>query len=265
MIRLDNENLERILAFMEDDLPNCLYLYGDIVCYGLDDPNVAVWYEEKDGNICVVIMKYFSAAHVYSKKNDFEIGAVISKLLEINVTRISSKRSTVEMLFPELDDKYGVEYGAVFRLTSYRHLKSPVKIEKAEEKDARAIAELLTSNIVYSHSYKKEELEQEIRDRIVRKTGRSYIIKDGERIIGHDGVSIETDKFAVEGLAVVHDDFRNTLYGAFLESYMVNDLGKEGKALYCMIVEGRRMDNFERMGNKIEARYGKLFLKELSL
>lgn len=263
MIKVQNENLNRILSYMEDDLPNCLYLYGDIVCYGLDDKNVEVWYEEENGKINVIIMKYFSAAHVYSKDDDYNLENVIKKLLEISVTRISSKKSIIERLYPELQDKYGVEYGAVFKLSSFRPLKSTVEIERADADDAGAIAELLTSNIVYSHSYKKEELEKEIRDRINRKIGRSYIIRDGNRIVGHDGVSIETDKFAIEGLAVVHDDYRRTFYGAFLDSFMINDLGKEGKDLYCMIVEGRRMDNFARMGNEIAAYYGKLFLKEL--
>lgn len=263
MIQLTNERLQEVLSYMEDDLPNCLYLYGDIVCYGLKDPNVTVWYEEDVKGINVVIMQYFSAAHVYSKEDNFDTESVVKKLREINVTRISSKKSIVEMLLPQLEDKYGAEYGGVFKLTNYREIKSPVKIEKAGVEDAEAIAELLVTNEVYSHSYRKDELQKEIADRIERKVGRSYIIRDNERIVGHDGVSLETAQFAIEGLALVHDDFRNTLYGAFLDSYMVNDLGKEGKDLYCMIVEGRRMDGFIRMGNEVKAHYGKLFLKDI--
>lgn len=263
MIKLTEERLQDVLKYMEDDLPNCLYLYGDIVRYGINDPNMTVWYSEKDGKINAVVMKYFMGSHVYSKHYDYDLEEILEKLKEIQVDRISSQRPIVEALHERLNKEFDVEYGCVFQLSEYRKMRSPVVIEKAEVKDAEAIAELMMTHELYSRSYKKEDLAKELADRIERKIGRSYIIRDGERIVAHDGVNLETDQFAVEGLALVHDDFRNTLYGSFLDSYMINDLGKEQKKLYCMIVEGRRLDGFVRMGNKIQANYGKLFKKVL--
>lgn len=259
MLKLTNENLDRVLKYMEDDLPNCLYLYGDIVRYGLDDPNMTVWYSEKDGNINAVVMQYFTGSHVYSKNLDYDMDEVMDKLKEINPDRISSQREIIEKLHACLNDIYDVEYGCVFKLTSYRKMRSPVVIEKATVSDAEAIAELMMTHELYSRSYEKDELAEELADRIRNGIGRSYIIRENGRIIAHDGVNLETDKYAVEGLALVHDDFRNTLYGAFLDSYMINDLGEEGKELYCMIVEGRRLDSFVKLGNHVEANYGKLF------
>ena len=43
---------------------------------------------------------------------------------------------------------------------------------------------------------------------------------------------------------------------------MINDLGREGKKLYCMIVEGRRYDAFVWLGNQVCARYGKILRKD---
>lgn len=263
MIKLTEERLSDVLKYMEDDLANCLYLYGDIVRYGLNDPNMTVWFSEKDGAINAVVMKYFSGSHVYSKHLDYDLEEVLEKLLEIHVDRISSQREIIEALQPRMSEEFDVEYGCVFKLTKYREMKSPVVIEKAEVSDANAIAELLMTHEAYSCSYKQEDLAEQLADRIANGIGRSYIIRDGERIVAHDGVSLETDKYAVEGLALVHDDFRNTLYGSFLDSYMINDLGKEGKELYCMILEGRRLDAFVKLGNTIQASYGKLFRKGL--
>lgn len=262
MIKLTNENLNKILNYMEDDLPNCLYLYGDIVRYGLDDPNMTVWYSEKNGSVNAVIMQYFTGSHVYSKNLDCDIEEIISKLQEINPDRVSSQREIIEELHKRLNNIYDVEYGCVFKLTSYRKMKSPVVIEKAEASEAGEIADLMMTHELYSRSYEKEELAEELANRIKNGIGRSYIIRENGRIIAHDGVNLETDKYAVEGLALVHDDYRNTLYGAFLDSYMINDLGEEGKELYCMIVEGRRLDSFVKLGNKVQATYGKMFRKK---
>ena len=263
MIKLTNERLQDVLHYMEDDLANCLYLYGDIVRYGIDDPNMTVWYSEKEGKINAVVMKYFMGSHVYSKDYDYDLDEIREKLDEINVDRISSQKTIIEALYPKFEKEYDVEYGCVFKLNKYREMKSPVLIERASVEDADAIAELMMTHELYSKSYKKQDLAKELADRLERQIGRSYIIRDGARIVAHDGVNLETDQYAVEGLALVHDDFRSTLYGSFLDSYMINDLGKEGKKLYCMILEGRRLDGFVRMGNEVQASYGKLFRKGL--
>lgn len=264
MIKLTQERVKDVLAYMEDDLPNCLYLYGDIVRYGINDPNMTVWFSEKDGKINAVVMKYFSGSHVYSKQLDYDLDEVVEKLREIDPDRISSQREIIEKLCPVLESEYGAEFGCVFHVTSYRKFKSSVVIERAQPKDADAIAELLLTNEAYSKTYEKAKLAKELADRMTTGIGRSYIIREGDRVIAHDGVALETDKYMVESLALVHDDYRKTLYGSMLESYMINDLGEEGKELYCMITEGRRAEGFERLGNRVVASYGKMFKRVLN-
>ena len=261
--QVTKEKLPEILSYLADDVANCLYMYGDLELYGVDDPNIKAWYSEKNGEINTVILKYFQGSHVYSKKLNHNIEEVIEKIKEISPDRVSSQRQIAKELYEALCDEYDVEYGCVFKLTKYRKMESPVKIEKAKVEDAEAIADLLMTHEAYSESYLRDNLAEELRSRMENGFGRSYIIRDGDRIVAHDCVSLETSKYAVEGLALVHDDFRKTLYGSFLDSYMINDLGEEGKELYCMIVEGRRLDAFIKLGNKVEAEYGKIFRKAI--
>lgn len=262
MIKLTEERVTEVLHYLEEDLPSCLYIHGDIVRYGLNDPNITVWYSEKDGKLNAVVMKYFTGSHVYSKDLDYDLDEVVAKLREIKPDRISSQRPIVEALAPILAEDYDAEYGSVFKLSKFRNLKPTVEIERATVEDAEAIADLMMTHEMYSSSYQKEELTAELKDRLGRGIGRSYIIRDGDRIAVHDSVMIETDTYAVEGLLLLHEDYKNTWYGAFMDSYMVNDLGKEGKDLYCMIAEGRRMESFIRFGNEVAAKYGKLCLKQ---
>lgn len=258
MIKLTQERVKDILAYMEDDLPNCLYLYGDIVRYGINDPNMTVWYSEKDGQITAVVMKYFSGSQVYSKNLDFDPDELVAHLKEINVDRVSSQRALIEMLTPLMGDEYISRFGAVFRLLSYRKMrKNSLVIERATAEDAGAIAAFLMTNEEVAGRYNQAKLEAELLDRIVTGVGRSYVIRVNGEIVAHDGVTLETDRYMVEGLALVRDDYRAALYGPLLESYMINEVHEEGKELYCMIAEGPRLDGFVRLGNKIVGRYGK--------
>lgn len=263
MIKLTQERVKDVLAYMEDDLPNCLYLYGDIVCYGVDDPNMTVWFSEKNGKINLVVMKYFAAAQIYSKKLDYDLNKLVSKLKELSPDRIQAQKEIIEALTVVLQSEYTSEYGYVFELKHYRAVKSPVKIERAKPEDADAIAELMVSTDYWSKMYERDSLAQELADRMRNGIGRSYVIWDGNRVVAHDGVSLETDKYLIESLAALHSDYRKTFYGLFIESYIVNEVKKEGKKIYTFIVEGGRADGFKKAGNVIEGYYGKMCRRSL--
>lgn len=258
MIKLTQEKVKDVLAYMEDDLPNCLYLYGDIVRYGIDDPNMTVWFSEKNGKINAVVMKYFSGSHVYSKHLDFDPDELAAHLKNINVDRISSQRALIEMLSPLMGDEYSTRFGAVFRLLSYRKMKKDsLAIERASAEDVGEIAAFLMTNEEVAGRYNQEKLEAELMDRIVTGVGRSYVIRVNGEIVAHDSVTLETDRYMVAGLALVRDDYRAAFYGSLLESFMINEVHEEGKELYCMIVDGPRQEGFVRLGNQVVARYGK--------
>ena len=264
MIKLTQEKVKDVLAYMEDDLPNCLYLYGDIVRYGIDDPNMTVWYSEKDGRITAVVMKYFSGSQVYSKDLDFDQDELVAKLKEIKPDRISSQKAVVEKLAPMMEAEYTTRYGAVFRLLNYRKTrKNDLVIERAKPENTDEIAAFLMTNEEMAERYDQQKLSQELLDRISTGIGRSYVIRVDGKIVAHDGVTLETDRYMVQGLAFVDEEYRKLLYGPILESYMINDVREEGKELYCMILEGNRLEGFVRMGNQIVARYGKFIRRTI--
>lgn len=262
MITLTNERVKDVLAYMEDDLPNCLYLYGDIVLYGVDDPNVTVWFSEKDGKINAVVMKYFSGSHVYSKELDYDLEEVVEKLREIVPDRISSQREIIEALSPIFQAEYDVKYGEIFKHSSYRKMKSPVPIELAGPEDAESIAELLMTSEIFSASYEKEKLADELRNRMETGVGRSYVMREDGQIVAHDSFNLETDKYVIGSLALVHKDYRKKMYGIFLESYIVNQIRSEGKDNYSMIDNPQRIQGFARTGATPVAHYGQLIRRK---
>ena len=262
MVKLTQERVKDILSYMEDDLPNCLYLYGDIVRYGVDDSNMTVWFSEENGKIKAVVMKYFSGSHVYSKNLDYDLDEVVEKLREINPDRVSSQREIIKSLFPFFQDGYDVEYGEIFKHYHYRKMKSPVPIERAKPEDAGKIAEFLMTHETWSKTYDKDRLADELADRMRLGIGRSYIIRDGDQIVAHDSFALETDRYVVGSLALVHEDYRKRMYGVFLESYIVNEIYDEGKDNYSMITDIQRIKGLTRRGNLPVAYYGKLFRRK---
>lgn len=253
-----DEKLQEVLLYLEQDLPNCLYLYGDIVRYGIHDPNMTVWYSEKDGRMNCVVMKYFQGSHVFSLNNDYDLDEVVEHLNLIHVDRISSTGPIAQALHSRMKEDFTVEFGHVLKMVSYRRFKHDVEIETAGVDDVGKITDLLMSHPLYSDSYSYEQLYDELYDRISRNIGRSHIIRDGDRIVAHDSYNLETDKFAISGLALVHDDYRNTFYGIFLESHQINTILDEGKDMYAMQLEENRIKGFLRMGNIDMGEYGKL-------
>lgn len=264
MIKLTQERVKDVLAYMEDDLPNCLYLYGDIVRYGIDDPNMTVWFSERDRKINAVVMRYFSGSQVYSKDLDFDQSELLAKLKEIKPDRISSQKAVIEKLAPMMEDEYTTRYGAVFKLLNYRKTKkNDLVIERAKPENADEIAAFLMTNDEIAERYDQQKLSQELLDRISTGIGRSYVIRVDGKIVAHDGVTLETDRYMVQGLAFVREEYRKVFYGPILESYMINDVCEEGKELYCMVVDGGRVEGFVRMGNQVIARYGKLIRRAI--
>lgn len=258
MIKATQKDMPRIMSYLEQDLANCLYMYGDLEVYGLEDPNISLWYSEKDGELNAVVFKYFQGSHVFSLKRDCDLDEVADHLVEINVDRVCSDGDTIRALHERLSDRFTAEYGRTLRLDSYREFKPDVEIEEATIEDVDKIVDLMMSHPLYSESYSADQLKEELTDRIGRGIGRSFIIRNGDRIIAHDSFNLETDKYAIAGLALVHDDFRKTFYGVYLESHMVNQILRENKVLYAMLFDMKRVAGFIRMGNTDVGEYGKM-------
>lgn len=263
MIKATQKDMPRIMSYLEQDLANCLYMYGDLEVYGLEDPNISLWYSEKDGELNAVVFKYFRGSHVFSLKRNYDVDEVVDHLNSIGIDRVCSDGDTIRALHKKMGDEFTEEYGRTLKLSKYRRFKPDVDIEVAEEKDAEQIAKFLMLHELYSESYTVEALYEELKDRIGRGIGRSFIIRDGERIVGHSSYNLETSKYAVEGLTLVHDDFRNTFYGIYLESHLINTAVDEGKVMYGMVFDEQRAKGFVKMGNEDVGEYGKMNRKSL--
>ena len=63
VVEADEKN--RILEYLKKDIANCIYLYLDILNYGISTDNVTVWMEEDHQGIQWIMMKYYDSFQIY--------------------------------------------------------------------------------------------------------------------------------------------------------------------------------------------------------
>ncbi len=247
-----------ILEYLGRDIPNCLYLYLDVYTYGVTDPNITIWFSEAGGKISLVIMKYYDSFQIYSDREDCDIAAISDMINEYDIGRAFARKDIIEKLSESFNNRYYVEYGKILELNKYRIMKGMERVEQATEEDIPEIVDLILTDEENNASYNSEELAGQMLDRMRTGMGNSYIIREEGKIVAHLSIAAQTDKFRVAALTIVHPDYRNTLYGTMLDSYLINELGKNGMRLFAFMTDERRIKMFLLMGNSLAAEYGKL-------
>lgn len=259
---MKSTDVTKILEYLRKDIENCIYLYIDIWKYGVANPHMKVWFQEDQGGVNLVIMKYHSSFQIYSHLDKLDTDMIYKQMKENDITMVSAKREIVEQLEPASREGYFSTFGEILRLTNFHSFQcEDIHIEEATEEDAYEIAELICSDEYYQDSYTVSEFYEQLLDRMKTKMGRSFIIRDNGKIVAHNSTSAETDDVAVAAMLLVKKEYRNTMYGIALEEFIVKKLNKEGKKLFGFSTNRKRRKQFELMGNKVVATYGKLIKK----
>ena len=259
MLRLaKQEETEEILAYLEQDLGNCIYLYMDIKKYGLSDNHIKVWVNEEKP-ITTVIMRYFDSLQIYGDVQEADITGIYKCILNENVQMISGKKILVDKLktFDNIAAEYDCKDGSVFIFENYRTF-SYKGIERAGIEDCAEIATLICTDGGFAGNYEEEGLACQLRDRLKSGMGRNYIIRKDGKIIAHIATFAENMGIAVTSGLIVDAECREYPYGAMMESYLVNELKKEKFRIYTFVNDRKRIKMLRAMGTEECGQYEKL-------
>ena len=269
-MRLAEKNDEtRILDYLSRDVENCLYLYADIWKYGVENPNIRVWFNEDEDGICMVVMKYHNNFQIYSDRKFDHIKEILELAHSERPRAIFGRRELIESLSGSLSSRYDEEYGVVFRGKDFdsetlekRLEDCTAPIELASEADAPAIARLLCTDKNTGTGQTVESLTKELVDRIRTGMGRSYIIRAGTEIAAHCATYAETERFVVISGLNVQADYRDTEYTLWIDGRTALNLIREGKERYFFAVGPKMIRYYRYTGAHPVGEYGKLYLKE---
>ena len=172
MRRAGQQDQGTILEYLKKSVAECIYMYIDILNYGVVSENIAVWLQEQDGQIELVVMKYFDSFQIYSQRKSIDTGQILALLQEHPVTMISARRDIIEQL-EEVCSGYCAVYGAVFDVSHVRRAFRPMggtrpcalEVTEATAEDAAEIAELLCTDETFRVNYREDDLTRQLADR----------------------------------------------------------------------------------------------------
>lgn len=265
MYLASEDDLKAVLKRMEVDIGNCLYLYIDIMKYGLTNQNMKVWLDKREGESSLIVMKYYNSMQVYAWKDDWSLEELSQLIEKEAVKMISAPKKIIECLMQQDACKgiYEAAYGNVFLFSDYREIVCgdiivPIAVDRAEE-----AAQLMCMDEAFAENYQVDDLASQLKERIETGMGRSYgIYKDG-KMIAHIATFAEESMIAVTSGLIVHPDYRGFPYGTVIESYLVNQLQKEGFRVFTFVNEKKRIKWMRALMCEECGEYGKLTMKEL--
>ena len=249
---------KKLLDFLEQHVEDCIYLHLDIFHYGLDsDSPIKVWYEEKDDTYSLVVMQFHDGLQVYSPQNDFDPDLIRQIAKEHDIRRIFARKDTIDYICNDFPD-FIAEYGSVIELTSHRNYEKYYDdIRQVTLEDIPKVVELLLMDESNAEGYTQEDFEEMLRGLILTDMGMSYVMeKDGE-MVATVTISAKTDKTMVGAYTMVHPDYRNTLYGQIVDSYLINRV-KGNHRLFGFVMDPQRVRMFQLLKNSVVSYYGKL-------
>lgn len=262
----DQEKLHQIMEYLKSDQANCLYLLIDLSVYGLANPNIKVWCDQDEQGIRMVVMQYHESFQIYSNRSFDQIDGLLMLIAQQCPNCISARQEIIKALEPELS-QYRSEYGFVLKHRVLDEKKAQhiladcnTSIMQATPNDALEIAQLLCTDEEFNKTYTVSSLAAELSERMETGMGRSFIIRDKEKLVAHVATYAELDTLAIGSGLIVSPEYRDTEYFYLLNLFIEFTVGKEGKSLYGMVlnINPRLLKTFKRTGCEIVACYGKM-------
>lgn len=254
--------VENLLSTLKTDIKNCIYIYIDLKKYGLNNPNMKVWWKKNHDGLIMTVMKYHNSFQIYSNQVFCEVDELIGLIQKYSPERISGNEQIIKQLEPLLMGEYESEYGVIFC-----HEKTPVDEKIAENDigcilaqidDIPEIVELLLTEEPFKSQYSKEELTAQMTERYQTGMGRSMIIKNGDVIVAHTGSFAETNELAMLSGAVIREEYRDTNYYRGLNDVFLDLICRqEQKDAYYSSVNKRHIKYFTKVDGS-GTTYGKL-------
>ena len=225
---ISNQNeLEHVIKILEPQREKCLYLYCNILKYGLENDNFNVFIETNSNNI--IGMYYGDSIHVFAPD-----GISNSILNFIKSNRPRTIFSSIQLL--ELG-QYNEEQTGVYRLQNELIRNATKKeIRQLELQDIRKLTKFLYKySSEYRKTYDEEKLEKQLAERLVTNYCRYFGKFDEKVLIGCAFTKAEINDVMIVGGILVSPEYRGLGLGKELCLQKGIIACRENKKAYCFI------------------------------
>lgn len=257
------DDVNRLLTYLEQDLKNCLYSYIDLKKFGINNPNLTVYFDEsEEAQIRCSALKYYEGLQLFDAEEKLDAKATAELIRSLNSHIVSSTVDVIEKLYPLLKDSYEMEQGYVTEMLSMRSCEISEEVRPAKVAEYDEIAELICSDEGVGGHYEPQELKEQLLTRLEEGFGRNYILKRDGEIIHHAATYAELDNLAVISGVITREDWRGKGVGTLAVRKLCYDLLKEGKKP-CLFYYTKQAEGFyKKIGFEEGTGWAKLVLRK---
>ena len=259
--KADKSDVNRLLTYLEQDLKNCLYSYIDLKKFGIENPNLTVYFDESDG-ICCTALKYYEGLQLFDADSKIDSENTAQLIRELNSHIVSSTIDVIEKLYPLLKDSYEMEQGYVTEMLYVPECEISEEVRPAELSEYDEIANLICSDEGVGGHYEPEELKEQLLTRLSEGMGRNYILKRDGEIIHHAATYAELDNLAVISGVITREDWRGKGIGTLAVQKLCHDLLKEGKKPCLFYYTKQAAGFYKKIGFEEGTGWAKLVLRK---
>lgn len=253
IIKCNNDDKDKIIQYIAEDYGNCLYMYIDLIKYGLENENFHIWIQYDGDQICCLLSKYYNGIQIYSKDYNFNEKEIVEFIIKKDPEIISGMKKSIDKIknfFSNYSDEVGV-IGELSKLTYTPNSNAySASFEEMEE-----IANVVSQDEVLGKPYGYELLYNQFYERKKDKFGRNFILRDSStnEIICHAATYAELPNLAVISGVLTTPLYRGKGFSKGVLSAICKELLMENKRVfsYFYIVSAEKMHygvGFEKRG-----------------
>lgn len=181
MLLCQEKDKEEVFQYIGEKYGQCLYLYIDLLKYGIENENIKLWCQKEKGEIRVLVFQYYSGVHVFSSDRVFDVEDVAKLLRKIKPSLICGMKQTIQLIEPYMDN-YQIEIGKVAELKQFKEFDDGNSY-CAKEEELEELAAMLAEDEALGKPYGFELLYNQIKERYNEKFGRNYVYRDCGKIV----------------------------------------------------------------------------------
>jgi len=262
MNKATNDEKDRILAYIGKDYGKCIYLYLDMQQYGVEGENVSLWYGTNDeGEINVILLKYYTGMHIFSKTKDFNKDDVKRIIVKNKPNMLSGMKETIDYLEFGMEG-FDREDGQIIRhLPLEKRLHSEAR--RATFDEIKDIVALLAEDEELGKPYGYDLLYKQLSERFRDGYGRNFVIYDKDELVAHSGTYAEGFGIAVTGGMIVNPKYRGAGKAALALSANLESLSQDGIDAFALVYDSAAIRTSEKLGCESLGTWTKIIRKSI--
>lgn len=217
----------RLLDYANKRASENLFIVGDIESYGFDKEYQDIWYEEINGRIEAIYLKYRDNFVLYSESNHFDPKAVANLIFQNGINYLNGLASCVATIHPYIEALFVRQNCYYCVLDDQTKLIRENQSILVKETDLDAIAELVAS--IKEFNYTKEKALATVK-RNFDEHAKQSIIKIDDQIVTYAAVTVESSTAGMIVSVCSAVNYRNQGYATKNVSSLVKQLVKENKS-----------------------------------